>query len=109
VLAAYLVTLAWAAGVSAWLVVPRALGRGGSVTSDRTPPALDWIVFALVFLVVVAAIAMGVDVLRDAQLDKLEVGRAYVLSVFAIAAGAVAALAALVVALDDAPLDPPPA
>jgi hypothetical protein len=111
VLGAYLVTLAWAATVSAWLVVPRASagGPGGAVTTDRTPPALDWIVFVLIALVIVAAIAMGVDVIHDAELDKIEVGRAYVLSVFAIGAGAVAALAALVVTLDRTPLDPPPA
>jgi hypothetical protein len=112
VLAAYLVTLAWAAGVSAWLVVPRAAaaaGPAGPVTRDRTPPALDWIVFVLTALVIAAAVAMGVDVIHDAELDKIEVGRAYVLSVFAIGAGAVAALAALVVTLDRAPLDPPPA
>ena len=106
VLGAYLVTLAWAAGVSAWLVVPRA-GTGDAVTTDRTPPALDWIVFALTALVIVAAIAMGVDVIRDADLGEIDVGRAYVFSVFAIGAGAVAALAALVVTLDRAPLDPP--
>jgi hypothetical protein len=110
VLGAYLVTLACAAGVSAWLVVPRA-GAGGAsraVATDRTPPALDWIVFVVTALAIVAAIAMGVDVIDDAELDKIEVGRAYVLSVFAIGAGAVAVLAALVVTLDRAPLDPPP-
>jgi membrane-associated phospholipid phosphatase len=107
VLAAYLVTLIWAAGVSAWLVVPRAATRGGAVPADRTPPALDWIVFALVFLVIAAAIAMGVDVLRDAELDQIGVGRAYVFAVLAIAAGTFAALAALILTLDRAPLDPP--
>ena len=107
VLGAYLVTLAWAAGVSAWLVMPRP-GAGGAVATDRTPPALDWIVFALTALVIVAAIAMGFDVIRDAELDKIAVGRAYVFAVFAIGAGAVVALAALVLTLDRAPLDPPP-
>ena len=107
VLGAYLVTLAWAAAVSAWLVAPRA-GAADAVATDRTPPALDWIVFALTALVIVAAIAMGIDVIRDAELDKIAVGRAYVFSVFVIAAGAVAALAALVLTLDRAPLDPPP-
>ncbi len=51
-------------------------GAGGAVATDRTPPAVDWIVFALTALVIVAAIAMGFDVIRDAELDKIAVGRA---------------------------------
>ena len=50
---------------------------------------------------------MGLDVARDSHLDQLEVGRAYVISVFAIGAGAVLVLSALVITLDRAPLDPP--
>ncbi len=104
VFAAYLVTLAWAAGVSAWLVAPR---RAGAVQRDESVVVLDRIVIALTVLVIAAAIVMGVDVARDAQLDQLDVGRAYVAAVFAIAAGAVLALSALVITLAGAPLDPP--
>ena len=68
---------------------------------------LDRVVIALTLFVIVAAIVMGVDVARDAELNQLEVGRAYVVAVFAIAAGAVLALSALVITLGGAPLDPP--
>jgi membrane-associated phospholipid phosphatase len=104
VLGAYLVTLAWAAGVCAWLVAPRVRGR---TPSDGSSAVIDNVVIALSVLVVVAALAMGVDVVRDAELDRISVGRAYVAAVFAIAAGAVLALTALVVTLDGAELDLP--
>jgi hypothetical protein len=68
---------------------------------------LDGIVIALTLLVITAAVVMGVDVARDSNLDQLEVGRAYVVSVFAIGAGAVLVLSALVITLDRASLDPP--
>ncbi len=68
---------------------------------------LDRIVVGITVLVVVAAVVIGFDVLRDARLDQLDVGRAYVAAVFAIAAGAVLALSALVITLRGAPLDPP--
>jgi membrane-associated phospholipid phosphatase len=103
VLGAYLVTLAWAAGVCAWLV-PR---RGSPVQTDGNVVALDRIVIALTALVILAALVIGVDVARDAHLDQLDVGRAYLGGVFAIAAGAVLVLSALVITLDRAPLDPP--
>ena len=69
---------------------------------------LDRIVIALTVLVIVAAIVIG-SRRRCAthELDQLDVGRAYVVAVFAIAAGAVLALSALVITLDGAPLDPP--
>jgi PAP2 superfamily len=104
VLAAYLVTLAWAAGISAWLVAPRG---AAAAQHDGNVVVLDRIVIALTVLVIAAAVVMGFEVLRDAQLDQLDVGRAYVAAVFAIAAGAVFALSALVLALDGASLDPP--
>ena len=68
---------------------------------------LDTVVIALTLLVIAAAVVIGVDVARDSRLDQLDVGRAYVGGVFAIAAGAVLVLSALVITLDHAPLDPP--
>ena len=104
VLGAYLVTLGWAAAVCAFLVAPR-----GPQPSEPEGNAvvLDGIVIVLTLLVIAAAIVMGVDVARDSNLDRLDVGRAYVGSVFAIGAGAVVVLSALVITLDRAPLDPP--
>ena len=104
VLGAYLVTLGWAAAVCVWLVAPRG-------PQPREPEGnavvLDTVVIALTLLVIAAAVVIGVDVARDSQLDQLDVGRAYVGAVFAIAAGAVLVLSALVITLDHAPLDPP--
>jgi hypothetical protein len=102
VLGAYLVTLAWAAGVAAVLV-----------TSPSTRPAppqggavvVDWLVILLTVVLVGAAVVMGVDVLRDARLDQFEVGRAYLAAVVAIAVGALVTLGALVTALGTAELD----
>jgi membrane-associated phospholipid phosphatase len=104
VLGAYLVTLGWAAVVCAWLVAP----RGPQPREpDGNAVVLDGIVVVLALLVIAAAVVIGVDVARDSRLDQLDVGRAYVGGVFAIAAGAVLALSALVITLDRAPLDPP--
>jgi membrane-associated phospholipid phosphatase len=104
VLGAYLVTLGWAAAVCAWLV-PR---RGSPPREpEGSAVVLDGIVIALTLLVITAAVVMGVDVARDSNLDQLEVGRAYVVSVFAIGAAAVLVLSALVITLDRASLDPP--
>ena len=66
---------------------------------------LDRIVVGLTVLVLVAAAVLGIDVIRDARIDQLNVGRAYVWAVFAIAAGAVLVLSALVITLGGAPLD----
>jgi membrane-associated phospholipid phosphatase len=103
VLGAYLVTLGWAAAVCAWLVVPRRSRR----PSPRSEGArvVDGVVIALSILVLAATIALGVDVLRDAELDQIEVGRAYVLGLLTITVGAVAALVVLVTALVDRDLD----
>ena len=103
VLGAYLVTLGWAAAVCAWLVAP----RGPQPREpDGNAVVVDGIVIALTLLVIAAAVVMGVDVARDSHLDQLDVGRAYVASVFAIGAGAVLVLSALVITLDRAPTRP---
>ena len=98
VLGAYLVTLAWAAAVCAWLIVPRR-SRALTVRSEGRARLLEGVVIAVTILVVAAAIALGVDVLRDAELGHIEVGRAYVVGILTITVGAAAAVGVLITAL----------
>jgi PAP2 superfamily len=105
VLGAYLVTLAWAAGVCAWLV-GAGRDRPGRTRSGAT--AVGVLVPVLSMLFVAAAIAVAVDVVHDATVNGVSVGRAYLAALVTIVAGAVATLAALLAALGGASLDPPP-
>lgn len=101
VVGAYLVALAWAGAVSAWLVTPRP-ARAATTVPAR---AVDRLVAAVTVLVVVAAVVMGIDVLREARVDEIEVSRAYLAGIAAIGAGAVLTLAALLLGLGGAELD----
>jgi membrane-associated phospholipid phosphatase len=105
VLGAYLVTLAWAAGVCAWLVAAR---RARRVTAPRGAVAFDVMLPVLSVLFVAAAVAVGVDVVHDATANGVSVGRAYLVALVTIVAGAVATLGALLAALGRASLDPRP-
>jgi PAP2 superfamily len=101
VLGADLVTLAWAAAIAAWLVTPHRdpvpRSTGGVLAETLV------VVASLAF--VAAAVAVGVDVVNDAGLGDVTVGRAYVLAILAIAVGAAITLAVLIAALDGAALD----
>jgi membrane-associated phospholipid phosphatase len=110
VLGADLVSLAWAAGVAAWLVAPSA-AAGFARDRERAPRhlgvrTLDTVVVVATIVVLVAMLAMIVDVVRDTNVGALEVGGPYVASVIAIVCGATAAVAALLGALGRATLDP---
>jgi membrane-associated phospholipid phosphatase len=110
VLGADLVSLAWAAGISAWLVAPTSTS-GPRRDRERAPlhvgvRALDTVVVVATIVVLSAMLAMTVDVVRDVRVSRLDIGAPYVLSVIAIVCGAVAAMAALLGALGRATLDP---
>jgi len=110
VLGADLVALAWAAGVSAWLVAPTAAARA-RLDRERAPRrvgvrALDAIVVAATLAVLGAMLAMSARVVRDVQLSTFDVGGPYIASMIAIGWGATAALFALLGALGRATLDP---
>jgi membrane-associated phospholipid phosphatase len=110
VLGADLVALAWAAGVSVWLVAP-SLAAGARVDREQAPRrlgvrALDAIVVAATLAVFAAMVAMSVKVVREVQLSTFDVGGPYVASMIAIVWGATAAVAALIGALGRASLDP---
>jgi hypothetical protein len=105
VLGAYLVTLAWTAGVCAWLVRAR---RGRRAPPSPGETAFEVLVPVLSVLFVVAAVAVAVDVVHDATANGVSVGRAYIVALVTIVAGAAATLGALLGTLNGASLDPPP-
>jgi len=103
VLGAFLVSLAWAAVVGAWLARPRT--APAPRITPTTAVLVDQLVIVIAALFVLAAVAMVVDVMRDASLADLEVGRAYVAALLAIGAGAAGTLAVLLAGLRGTELD----